>query len=63
MSQGEENTSASVQSYIDETPVWQDGTEVSGSPMTRMQWRIWSLAAAGKFFEGMVVFMPVLPCR
>ena len=25
--------------------------------MTGMQWRIWSLAAAGKFFEGFVVFM------
>ena len=22
-----------------------------------MQWRIWGLAAAGKFFEGFVVFM------
>ena len=25
--------------------------------MTSMQWRIWALAAAGKFFEGFVVFM------
>ena len=25
--------------------------------MTNMQWLIWSLAAAGKFFEGYVVFM------
>jgi MFS family permease len=25
--------------------------------MTNMQWRIWALAAAGKFFEGLVVFM------
>jgi MFS family permease len=25
--------------------------------MTSMQWRIWTLAAAGKFFEGFVVFM------
>jgi MFS family permease len=25
--------------------------------MTGMQWRIWALAAAGKFFEGFVVFM------
>ncbi|HAB19846.1 MAG TPA: MFS transporter [Verrucomicrobiales bacterium] len=25
--------------------------------MTRMQWRIWWLATAGKFFEGLVVFM------
>jgi putative MFS transporter len=46
-----------VQDYIDETPVWPDGTSVSATPMTAMQWRIWSLAAAGKFFEGLVVFM------
>lgn len=46
-----------VQEYIDETPVWSDGTVVPTVPMTRMQWRIWALAAAGKFFEGMVVFM------
>lgn len=46
-----------VQQYIDETPVWADGTSVSSSPMTRMQWRIWCLATAGKFFEGLVVFM------
>jgi MFS family permease len=25
--------------------------------MTAMQWRIWTLATAGKFFEGLVVFM------
>jgi putative MFS transporter len=47
----------SVQSYIDETPNWADGTAASGAPMTRMQWRIWGLATAGKFFEGMVVFL------
>jgi putative MFS transporter len=47
----------SVQAYIDEIPVWADGTPVPGAPMTSMQWRIWSLAAAGKFFEGLVVFM------
>lgn len=47
----------SVQDYIDETPQWKDGTPVSATPMTAMQWRIWSLAAAGKFFEGLVVFM------
>lgn len=46
-----------VQSYIDETPAWPDGTRVGAAPMTRMQWRIWALAAAGKFFEGLVVFM------
>jgi len=49
--------SKSVQDYIDEMPIWPDGTSVKSSPMTAMQWRIWSLAAAGKFFEGFVVFM------
>ncbi|HEY4044260.1 MAG TPA: MFS transporter [Rhodopila sp.] len=47
----------SVQDYIDERPVWPDGTNLKSAPMTAMQWRIWSLAAAGKFFEGFVVFM------
>ncbi|MPZ41422.1 MAG: MFS transporter [Rhizobiales bacterium] len=47
----------SIQQYIDERPVWADGTETPTTPLTRMQWRIWRLAAAGKFFEGMVVFM------
>jgi MFS transporter, putative metabolite transport protein len=47
----------SVQQYIDELPVWSDGTRLKTSPMTGMQWRIWSLAATGKFFEGYVVFM------
>jgi len=46
-----------VQQHIDETPVWPDGTPVSQVPLTGMQWRIWLLAAAGKFFEGMVVFL------
>jgi MFS transporter, putative metabolite transport protein len=46
-----------VQDYIDELPVWSDGTRLKTSPMTGMQWRIWSLAATGKFFEGYVVFM------
>lgn len=47
----------SVQDYIDELPKWSDGTHVASAPMTGMQWRIWYLAAAGKFFEGFVVFM------
>jgi MFS transporter, putative metabolite transport protein len=46
-----------VQDYIDERPIWSDGTNLKSAPMTTMQWRIWSLAAAGKFFEGFVVFM------
>jgi MFS transporter, putative metabolite transport protein len=46
-----------VQDYLDELPAWADGTRLKAAPMTGMQWRIWSLAAAGKFFEGFVVFM------
>jgi MFS transporter, putative metabolite transport protein len=46
-----------VQDHIDELPMWADGTSLSSVPMTGMQWLIWSLAAAGKFFEGYVVFM------
>ena len=37
--------------------MWADGTHLPSAPMTGMQWLIWSLAAAGKFFEGFVVFM------
>jgi MFS transporter, putative metabolite transport protein len=47
----------SVQDWIDERPIWSDGTSLPTSPMTSMQWLIWGLAAAGKFFEGFVVFM------
>ena len=46
-----------VQHYIDELPAWSDGTQLKTPPMTGMQWSIWTLAAAGKFFEGFVVFM------
>jgi MFS family permease len=46
-----------VQDYIDERPIWPDGTHLHSFPMTTMQRRIWMLAAAGKFFEGFVVFM------
>jgi putative MFS transporter len=46
-----------VQQYIDELPQWPDGTALKSMPMTAMQFRIWALACAGKFFEGMVVFM------
>lgn len=51
------NPDATVQGYIDEMPVWKDGTTTGVTPLTRMQWRIWFLATAGKFFEGLVVFM------
>ncbi|WP_235890538.1 MFS transporter [Martelella alba] len=46
-----------VQSYLDECPYWHDGTVAPGPKMTAMQWRIWTLSIAGKFFEGLVVFM------
>jgi MFS transporter, putative metabolite transport protein len=49
--------SRTVQDYIDELPMWPDGTQLHSNPMTSMQRRIWMLAAAGKFFEGYVVFM------
>src|SRR5580704_4637979 len=49
--------SRTVQDYIDERPIWPDGTHVPSTPMTQMQRLIWMLAAAGKFFEGFVVFM------
>jgi MFS transporter, putative metabolite transport protein len=49
--------SRTVQEYIDELPVWPDGTRLRSTPMTQMQRLIWMLAAAGKFFEGFVVFM------
>jgi MFS family permease len=47
----------SVQSYIDETTLWRDGTPLSSASTTSMQSLIWTLAAAGEFFEGLVVFM------
>jgi hypothetical protein len=47
----------SVQSYIDERPLWADGTMAPAAPMTVMQLRIWWLSVAGKFFEGLVMFM------
>ena len=47
----------SVQHYIDERPMWADGTILPWVPLTTMQWRIWSLAACGKFFVGFVVFV------
>src|ERR1700734_3743595 len=47
----------SVQEHIDELPMWADGTHLPSAPMTGMQWVMWGLAAAGKFFEGFVVFM------
>ena len=48
---------STVQGYIDERPHWNDGTVAPASPLTDMQRLIWWLSVAGKFFEGLVVFM------
>jgi MFS family permease len=53
----DEKNRKTVQQYIDEQPTWPDGTALPSTPMTSMQFRIWALTSAGKFFEGMVVFM------
>jgi putative MFS transporter len=53
----DERNRKTVQQYIDEQPTWPDGTALRSTPMTSMQFRIWALTSAGKFFEGMVVFM------
>jgi MFS family permease len=47
----------SVQAYIEEVPSWEGGTRLAGPPLSAMQWLVWSLATAGKFFEGLIVFM------
>ncbi|MTH99573.1 MFS transporter [Roseibium sp. RKSG952] len=52
-----QNDRRSPLAYLDETPVWPDGTPAASTALTPMQWRIWWLATAGKFFEGMIVFM------
>ena len=53
----------SVQSYINEVPQWPDGTSSPDARMASMQSRIFGLACAGKFFEGMVVFMTGVASR
>jgi MFS transporter, putative metabolite transport protein len=57
MELSQKTAAKTVQEYIDEAPLWADGTAAGSAPLTPMQWRIWMLAAAGKFFEGLVVFM------
>lgn len=47
-----------VQQWLDVSPVPVTGTAApSRWPLTAMQTRIWALASAGKFFEGLVVFL------
>lgn len=47
----------SVQAFIEEVPTWEGGIRLPGPPLSGMQWLVWSLATAGKFFEGLIVFM------
>ena len=30
---------------------------MGNAPLSAMQWLVWSLATAGKFFEGLIIFM------
>jgi MFS transporter, putative metabolite transport protein len=57
MTDGVRGEPRTVQDYIEDRPTWPDGTRLPSTPMTSMQRRIWMLAAAGKFFEGFVIFM------
>ncbi|MEB3354967.1 MAG: MFS transporter [Cyanobacteriota bacterium] len=47
----------SVQAYIEEVPAWTTGAALSGPVLSPTQWLVWGLATAGKFFEGLIVFM------
>ncbi|MEB3332261.1 MAG: MFS transporter [Synechococcaceae cyanobacterium] len=47
----------SVQAHIEEIPHWESGQPLRSPPLSSMQWMVWSLATAGKFFEGLIVFM------
>ncbi len=46
-----------VQGYIEEVPRWSSGDDLAGPPLSSMQWLVWLLASAGKFFEGFIVFI------
>lgn len=47
----------SVQQYIEDVPLWDDGSKLPSAPLSQMQWLVWFLSTAGKFFEGLIVFM------
>lgn len=47
----------SVQDYIEEIPADPSGSPGHGPVLSPTQWLVWSLATAGKFFEGLIVFM------
>ena len=47
----------SVQDYIEDIPADSNGSARNGPVLSPTQWLVWSLATAGKFFEGLIVFM------
>ncbi len=46
-----------AQSYIDQRPMWPGGEALKSNKISPIQWFIWWLACAGKFFEGVLIFM------
>lgn len=47
----------SVQAWIEDLPAWDSQPPFAAPPLTATQWQVWAMATAGKFFEGLVVFM------
>ncbi|WP_411868135.1 MFS transporter [Vulcanococcus limneticus] len=47
----------SVQAWIEDLPAWDSQPLFAAPPLTATQWQVWAMASAGKFFEGLVVFM------
>jgi putative MFS transporter len=46
-----------VQDYIEAIPADSTGASLHGPLLSSTQWLVWSLATAGKLFEGLIVFM------
>ena len=46
-----------VQAYLEQGPAPRPGRTPPGFNLSTTQWLVWSLATAGKFFEGLIVFM------
>ncbi|MEB3362021.1 MAG: MFS transporter, partial [Synechococcaceae cyanobacterium] len=46
-----------VQDYIEDIPADSSGSPRHSPVLSPTQWLVWSLATAGKFFEGLIVFM------
>lgn len=50
-------TPRSVQACIEEVRHWDGGAHLAGPPLSAMQGLVWLLATAGKFLEGLILFM------